>query len=173
MIQNFKKDKQSITADWEQVTQNLISGVEYKEVRNVIKDNGYLTEMYRSEWFSHTDINQVFRVYLQPGAISAWHAHEITTDHLSIISGTVKVVLFDGRKESSTAGMINEFKISAHRPGTLLIPPGIWHGVQNIHEDASLILNMVDKAYIYENPDHIRIESNDPQIPYTFDEKTI
>ena len=168
MIKNFQKDKQSIAADWSHVNQSTIDGVEFKEVLNVIKDNGHLTEMYRPDWFTPNPIRQVFRVYLQPKAISAWHVHEITTDHLSIVTGSIKVVLFDGRENSPTAGLLNEFKISELRPGTILIPPGVWHGIQNIHENASIILNMVDQEYRYENPDHLRIPFNDPQIPYTF-----
>ncbi|SMC80279.1 dTDP-4-dehydrorhamnose 3,5-epimerase family protein [Pedobacter nyackensis] len=173
MIKNFTKDKQNITADWEPINASMIEGVEFKEIRNVIKDNGYLTEMFRSEWFDNTEIGQVFRVHLQPGAISAWHAHAITVDRLSIIYGAVKVVLFDARPDSPTAGKINEFKLSEHRPGTVLIPPGVWHGVQNINHNASMILNMVDKAYVYENPDHLRIDFDDPQIPYTFEKRSI
>jgi len=173
MIKDFKRDPQSITADWEPYNFSPINGVVHKEVRNVIKDNGYLTEMFRPEWFENTAIGQVFRVSLQPGAISAWHVHEETTDRLSIILGVVKVVLYDARPDSPTAGMINEFKLSENRPGTIFIPPGVWHGVQNIHYQGSAIINMVDKAYKYENPDHLRIPFNDPQIPYTFEKKSI
>lgn len=173
MIQNFTKDKQNITSNWGQIPTLPIVGVEYKETQNVIKDSGSLTEMYRPEWFSNKEINQVFRVVLHPNSISAWHAHELTTDRLSIIYGSVKVVLFDGRKDSATAGTINEFKISELRPGTILIPPGVWHGVQNISPNSSSILNMVDYPYNYQNPDHIRIDFNDPQIPYSFEKKTI
>ena len=30
--------------------QELIAGVQVKEVKNVIKDNGYLTEIWREDW---------------------------------------------------------------------------------------------------------------------------
>ncbi len=173
MINGFKRDKQSITADWDAYHFSPIAGVVYKEVKNVIKDNGSLTELFRPEWFENTAIGQVFKVNLQPGAISAWHVHEVTIDRLSILLGTVKVVLYDTREDSPTKGLINEFKLSESRPGTVFIPPGVWHGVQNIHHRESMILNMVDVAYRYENPDHLRIPFNDPQVPYTFEKKGI
>jgi dTDP-4-dehydrorhamnose 3,5-epimerase len=75
------KDRQTITARWTPSAQQLIDGVTIREVLNVPKANGYLTEMYRGGWAeSSGGIDQVFQVVLDPGAISAWHAHADTID---------------------------------------------------------------------------------------------
>ena len=42
------RDRQSITRDWMPL-QRLIDGVVVREVRNVPKDNGYLTEIWRAD----------------------------------------------------------------------------------------------------------------------------
>jgi dTDP-4-dehydrorhamnose 3,5-epimerase len=55
----------------------------------------------------------------------------------------------------------------------VLIPIGVWHGVQNINSANSIIINIVDKAYEYEDPDHYRIPFDDPKIPYKFVVKQI
>lgn len=173
MIKNFTQDQQSITSDWDIFNQSLIYGVEYKETKTVIKDSGTLTELFRPEWFSDANVAQVFRVTLYPNAISGWHAHLKTIDRLSILTGSVKIVLYDDRPESPTYQQINVFKIAEVRPGTVLIPPGVWHAVQNLHPNSSSIVNMVDTPYQYEQPDHVRIPINDPQIPYFFELKGI
>lgn len=169
MIKNAIKDEQSITSNWQKVNTPFIEGVEKKEVSNIIKNNGMLTELFRSEWFqSNNEVTQIFKVILQPGALSAWHVHKNTLDRISILYGVINLVLFDGRENSKTAGMINQFILSEHRPATVIIPAGVWHGIHNIDSRNSAILNMVDIAYVYEDPDHWRIAPDDPQIPYTF-----
>lgn len=166
-IEGAIRDGQSITADWVPL-QGFIDGVHLREVKNVIKNRGgILTEVFRSDWgLDHNVIDQVFQNVLNPKQISGWHVHAETTDRIFINLGLMKVVLFDGRKNSPTYGVINEFMLGDIRPGLLIVPPGIWHAVQNISHTASALLNLVDKAYQYEGPDHIRLPIDSPKIPY-------
>ena len=92
----------------------------------------------------------------------------MTTDRLFVNRGLIKIVLYDAREASPTFGQINEFRLGNARPGLLIIPPKVWHGVQNIAQESSAILNLVDRAYAYEDPDHWRVDVNSPEIPYRF-----
>lgn len=169
LVAGAVKDRQSITSDWEFTNQRLIHGVVLREVKNVPKGNGSLTEIFRRDW--KTDdlpIDQVFQVVLTPGGLSAWHAHEVTTDRLFVTHGLIRVVLYDAREDSPTCGVVNEFKLGSMRPGLLVIPPKVWHGVQNIGDTTGALLNLVDQAYRYEDPDHWRIPPDSPEIPYRF-----
>lgn len=165
------KDNQSITRDWTSSTETLIEGVRLREVRNVIKPNGILTELYRKDWqLDELPIEQVFQVQINPGAVSAWHAHELTTDRLFAISGVLLVVLYDARQASPTYRQVNEFRCGFARPGLVTVPPGVWHGVCNIGRESATLVNMVDRAYCYEDPDHWRVPSDSREVPYSFAE---
>ena len=163
------KDKQSITSDWVKM-QNLISGVQLKEVKNVmVRDGGYLTEIFRRDWnLGDTVVDQVFQRFMEPGAISGWHVHQKTTDRLFVSYGVIKIVLYDAREDSATFGSINEFCLGTPRPALVIIPPGIWHAVKNLSNNLSSLINLVDKAYLYEDPDHWRLPLNTDKIPYKF-----
>ncbi len=162
------KARRSVTADWDFI-QDLIDGVRIKEIKNVPKDNGVLTEVFRLDWaLDGGRIEQVFQVTLAPGAISAWHVHETTTDRLFVADGLLKIVLYDARDGASTYGRINEFRLGALRPGLLVVPPGVWHGVQNIGPDNGRLLNLVDCAYRYDDPDHWKLAPDSDHIPYSF-----
>ena len=64
----FKKDGVSITSDWDLVNQSLIEGVRTKEIKNVLKNNGVLTEVWRKSWnLDGEPVEQVFQVTLSPG----------------------------------------------------------------------------------------------------------
>ncbi|HEY1169849.1 MAG TPA: dTDP-4-dehydrorhamnose 3,5-epimerase family protein [Verrucomicrobiae bacterium] len=168
LLAGCRKDVQSITADWTPL-QSLIEGVKLREVKHVPKENGHLTEIFRKDWALDTgEIDQVFQVSLLPGGLSAWHTHRVTTDRLFITGGLVKIVLYDARQGSSTFGLVNVFRLGTTRPGLVVIPPGVWHGVQNLGSDMGQVLNLVDKAYQYEDPDHWRLPWDTDKIPYRF-----
>jgi len=165
----FKKDGVSITSDWDLVNQSLIEGVRTKEIKNVLKNNGVLTEVWRKSWnLDGEPVEQVFQVTLSPGEFSSWHLHEFTTDRLFVNIGTMKIVLYDTRKDSPTYGLINEFNIGALRPMIIIIPPLVCHGIKNIGNEMASVLNLVDQAYTYQDPDHWRIPENSDLIPYSF-----
>jgi dTDP-4-dehydrorhamnose 3,5-epimerase len=168
-----RRDHQSVTRDWHPI-QPLIDGVVVKEVLNVTKNNGILTEVWRADWgLDGLGIGQVFQNYLAAGSISSWHVHRVTTDRIFVNYGLIKVVLYDARKGSSTHGRINEFRLGLVRPAMVVVPPGVWHLVQNLQETPSLLLNLVDRAYDYENPDHWRLPPETTEIPYrVFPEKS-
>lgn len=168
-IDSATKDARSITAQWNPSNQNFIDGVRIKEVKNVVKNNGFLTEIYRQDWeLDSLTVDQIFQVSLLPGGISAWHAHEVTTDRIFVNTGLIKVVLYDARPESPTFGKIDEFRCGALRPMLIIVPPRVWHGVQNFTCEPAALLNIVDRAYQYDDPDHWRIPLDSPEIPYKF-----
>ncbi len=161
------KDVQSMHPDWN-VPRRLIDGVAIREVKNVPKANGILTELVRTEWLDGP-VGQVFQVTLQPGAISAWHAHEHATDRLFVNAGAMRVVVYDGRPGSATHGEVNEILCGLYRPTLIVVPPKLWHGVQNVSDRPSSIVNMPDRAYRYEDPDHWRLPWDSAAIPYRFE----
>jgi dTDP-4-dehydrorhamnose 3,5-epimerase len=168
-IPGTTKDKQVVRSDW-LPAQTLLDGVKVMEVRNVSKRDGLLTEVFRTDWkIDDGGVDQVFQVVLGPGEVSAWHVHRATRDRLFVNHGSVRIVLYDARRASPTHGGINQFQFGSHRPALVLVPPGVWHGLQNLRDEESLVLNMVDRAYSYEDPDHWRLPPDSAVIPYEFD----
>lgn len=163
------KDPQTITARWTPSAMRLIAGVAIREVLHVPKSNGYLTEIFRRDWpEAHGEVDQIFQVVLDPGAVSAWHAHAETTDRLFVSHGLMRIVLYDARPDSQTHGAINELRFGTIRPALIHVPPRVWHGVQNVSQGPAILINAVDRAYDYESPDHWRAPADSPEIPFTF-----
>jgi dTDP-4-dehydrorhamnose 3,5-epimerase len=160
-------DPQTVTGDWIPVDPAAIDGVVAKEIRNVMTGSGGLTEIWRSEWrLDDLPVDQVFQRWLNPGQVTGWHAHAVTTDRLFCAVGTIRVSLFDGRRSSPTSGNLWHRTFGGARPLLVVVPPGVWHGVKTIGPDPALIMNLVDKAYSYETPDHWRLPPDTPDIPY-------
>ena len=160
-------DPQLVTSDWMPTADGEIDGVFAKQVANVLTDNGYLTELWRSDWLlDGGPVDQVFQRVMQPATISAWHVHLRTTDRLSCAIGQLLVVLYDARAASPTHGAIAQFRFGERRPAVISVPPGVYHGVRNIGTTSAVLVNAVDAAYDYDAPDHHRLPPDCADIPY-------
>lgn len=166
MLAGAQKDSQLVTSDWQKI-EGGIHGVVAREVLHVPRDHGVITEMFRPEWDpTGLPIVHIYQSRLFPGAIGAWSCHTKSIDRLFVNQGHLKVVLFDGREESSTFGHVSELFVGDARPTFLVIPTGIWHGLQNLGSFDALVLNYPTRAYDYQDPDHWRLPYDTDQIPY-------
>jgi dTDP-4-dehydrorhamnose 3,5-epimerase len=131
-----------------------IDGVIFRPTRPVPHEDGHVTEVARASWeILRAPVVQVHITTTFPGRVRAWGLHQLGTDRLFVVSGLVKIVIFDGRKASPTFGALNEFVVSEKNPGLLLIPPNLYHGWKNIGNREAIIINMPDRMYDYEQPD--------------------
>jgi dTDP-4-dehydrorhamnose 3,5-epimerase len=168
MLPGAQKDSQLVTPEWEMLREP-IEGVHLHEVRHVPRDHGIITEIFRPEWDpTGLPVAQIYQSRLYPGAIGAWSCHIKNVDRLFINQGNVKLVLFDGRENSPTFRRINEFHVGDARPAMMVIPIGVWHGLQNLGAADALMLNFPTRSYNYEDPDHYRLPFDTPEIPYSW-----
>jgi dTDP-4-dehydrorhamnose 3,5-epimerase len=168
MLPGAKKDPQLITSEWQKL-EKLIDGISVREVLHVPRDHGVITEVFRPEWDpTGQPVVHIYQSRLYPGALGAWSCHAHNTDRLFVNQGNIKIVLYDGRDESKTAGTLNELHAGDARPFLIVIPPGIWHGLQNLGSEEALVLNMPTNPYNYEDPDHYRLPHDTPEIPYSW-----
>ena len=131
-----------------------IDGVIFRPTRPVPHEDGHVTEVARASWeILRAPVVQVHITTTFPGRVRAWGLHQLGTDRLFVVSGLVKIVIFDGRKASPTSDALNEFVVSEKNPGLLVIPPNLYHGWKNIGNSEAIIINMPDRMYDYEQPD--------------------
>ena len=148
-----------------------IEGVRYRLARPVSHHHGHLTEAFRADWgLTEAPTVQVTLTLTFPGRIRAWGLHRFTTDRLFAASGSLLIICYDGRRGSPTFGHINEFMFGGRNPGLVVIPPGVYHGWQNIGDDEATIVSMPSQLYDYDAPDRWELlwDSPDAQatIPY-------
>jgi dTDP-4-dehydrorhamnose 3,5-epimerase len=168
MLPGARKDSQLVTKEWEKIEEQ-IDGVVVREVRHVPRDHGVITEIFRPEWDpTGLPVVHIYQSRLFPGAIGAWSCHGATIDRLFVNQGYLKVVLFDGREQSPTYRRVVELHVGDARPALVLLPAGVWHGLQNLGSSDALVINCPTKAYNYEDPDHYRLPFDSPEIPYTW-----
>ena len=87
------------------------------------------------------------------------------------VYGMIKLALYDGREESPTYGVVNEFFIGDKNPVRVQIPTRVMHGFKGISPGYSLIVNVPDQMYNYKKPDEFRVDPHDNDIPYDWARK--
>jgi dTDP-4-dehydrorhamnose 3,5-epimerase len=164
-----QRDSQSVTPDWRVVATKAIDGVEAREVKHVLADNGTVLELLRTEWLGDsTRVDQVMLRTIDPGSVSAWHVHRSTIDRLFCVAGRALVVLYDARQASPTHRELTEYRLGPQCPTLLIVPPGVFHGVKALGAEPAMLINMVNEAYSYAEPDHWRLPPDTTEIPYRF-----
>src|SRR5262245_1551990 len=168
MLAGAQKDGPQVTKDWQKI-QTPIDGVVVREVLHVPRDHGVITETYRPDWDpTGLPIVHIYQSRLFPAAVGAWSCHARTIDRLFVNQGHLKIVLYDGRQESKTFGRIMELHAGDARPAFVIIPIGVWHGLQNLGAYDALVLNCPSLPYNYDDPDHYRLPFDSPEIPYAW-----
>jgi len=143
-----------------------IDGLSFRAVRPVPHEDGTIAEVARASWPEvDLPIVQVHVTTTQPGRIRAWGLHRRSTDRLFVVSGLVSIVVYDGRRESATAGVLNEFKVSDRNPGLVVIAPNLYHGWKNIGTTEAFIINMPSAQYDYDRPDALDLPYDSPRAP--------
>lgn len=151
----------------------LIAGLRLLPTRPVPHEDGHVTEIARIDWEGlDQPIVQVHMTTTLAGRVRAWGLHRRGTDRLFVASGLVKIVCYDGRRESATFGRINEFTLSDRNPGLVIVPVGLYHGWKNIGTSEAIIVNMPTIAYDYDRPDALDLPWDSAAareiIPYTW-----
>jgi dTDP-4-dehydrorhamnose 3,5-epimerase len=165
--------KQSAVTELGKLRATPIQGVQFRATRPVPHEDGYLAEVARASWeIIDQPIVQVHTTTTFPGRIRAWGLHQESTDRLFVVTGLVKIVVFDGRKASPTFGQLNEFTVGEKNPALLVIPPDLYHGWKNIGSAEAVIINMPSRMYDYEAPDALDLPwDSEPArrlIPYSW-----
>ena len=130
-----------------------------KKLNRIMDERGYLQEIMRNDDDQFTEFGQIYITTTNPGVIKGWHYHKEQVDNVCCIKGNIKLVLWDGKE-------IKEIFLGEDNPKLVTIPKGIYHGWKGISKDPSFILNMPDKAYDYKNPDEVRVNPHNNDIPY-------
>ena len=149
----------------------MIEGVKTKKLKVIPDERGRLMEILRSDDDFFQKFGQVYVTTVYPDVVKAWHYHESQTDNIACVQGMIKLVLYDKRENSSTYQEVNELVIGVHNPLFVQIPEKVCHGWMGVSENESIIINIPTEAYNYDNPDELRINPHENDIPYEWKRK--
>lgn len=144
-----------------------IEGVTLTELAQITDHRGAVLHMLRADSPGFTRFGECYFSEVLPGVVKAWRRHRRQTQNLAVPVGRARMVIYDDRNQSATAGQVQVVELG--RPDAYLrlqIPPGLWHAFACISEVPALVVNCPDLPHDPAESDSREI--GDPAIPYGF-----
>ena len=87
----------------------MINGIIQTQLKQMHDERGKVMHMLRSSDPHFQKFGEVYFSWIYPEIVKAWHKHNEMIMNYSVPVGTIKLVLYDDRSDSSTYKQINEF----------------------------------------------------------------
>ena len=147
----------------------MIQGVQIIPLATILDERGMVRHMMRRTDPHFTDFGEIYFSVIFPGAIKAWHRHTKMELNYAVVSGNIKLVLWDGRKDSPTRRETREIFMGEDNYVLVKVPPGVVNGFVAIGNERAIVANC---ATLPHDPAEIeRLDPFDPDIGYTWDRK--
>lgn len=143
----------------------MIAGIEFKTLTTHTDRRGFFRELLRSsdEIFKE-GFGQLSHSLMLNGVTKAWHYHRLQTDWWYVVTGVLRVGLYDRREASKTVGQTMDFLMGDFQEACVVkIPPGVVHGCQTVQGPVHLFYVT---SRTYDPDDELRIPYDDPTIAF-------
>lgn len=142
----------------------MIHGVKIKPLARIPDERGTVLHMLRCDDPDFERFGETYFSTVYPGVVKGWHIHKRMTLNYAVVSGMIKLVLYDDREDSPTRGEIQEIFMGQDNYVRVTIPPQIWNGFKGIGVEPAIVANCATVPYDPEEIDRLDPLSN--RIPY-------
>lgn len=147
----------------------MIEGVVIKELKQIPDERGKVMHMLREDDAHFERFGEIYFSVVYPDVVKGWHVHKKMTLNYAVVSGTIKLVLYDSRPDSPTYREIQEIFMGEDNYILVKIPPGITNGFKGIGVGPAIVANC---ATLPHDPEEIiRIDPFKNDIPYNWELK--
>ena len=147
----------------------MIAGVVIKQLKQISDERGKIMHMLREDDPDFERFGEIYFSVVYPGVVKGWHVHKKMILNYAVVSGMIKLVLYDGRQKSKTFGQVQEIFMGEDNYVLVKIPAGVTNGFKGAGTKPAIVANC---ATIPHSPDEIvRIDPFKNKIPYNWDLK--
>lgn len=142
----------------------MIDGVKIIPLKRIPDDRGKIMHMLRSSDSHFENFGEIYFSFVYPGIVKGWHIHERMVLNYAVITGMIRLVLYDDREDSPTQEEIQEIYLGEDNYCLVKIPPKIWNGIRGLGVKTSIIANCA--SIPFDENEITRLDPRSPQIPY-------
>jgi len=142
----------------------MIDGVKIIPLKQIPDERGKIMHMLKSTDPHFEKFGEIYFSVAYPGVIKGWHLHKKQTQFYAVISGMIKLVLYDERKKSPTSGELMEIFVGEYNYQLVRIPVGVVNGYKAIGLTPAIVANCATEPH---DPDEmLRYDPLKSQIKY-------
>lgn len=142
----------------------MIEGVRVVRLLKIPDERGCIMQMLRSTDPHFERFGEIYFSVVHPGVVKGWHLHTLMTLNYAVVSGVIKLVLYDDRPDSKSRGELMELFPGDENYILVTIPPGVWNGFKGVGTESAIVANCATHPH---DPAEIqRMDPHDNSIPY-------
>jgi len=142
----------------------MIEGVKLIPLRQIPDERGKIMHMLKCTDPHFEKFGEIYFSVAYPGVIKAWHLHTKQTQFYAVISGMIKLVLYDERKDSKTYGELMEIFTGEDNYKLIRLPVGVMNGYKTIGVKPAIVANCATEPHDLE--EMVRFDPMDSHIKY-------
>lgn len=145
----------------------MIKGVGVHPLRRIVDERGAVMHMLRADAPHFEGFGEIYFSTVYPQIVKGWHLHRRMTLNYAVVSGMIKLVLYDDREDSPTRSQVMELFIGDQNYVLVTVPPLVWNGFKGVGTIPAIVANC---ATVPHDPTEIeRLDPFSPRIPYRWD----
>lgn len=145
----------------------MIDGVVIKPLKRIPDERGYIMKMQESCDDEFKGFGEIYFSTVYPNVVKGWHLHSKAILNYAVVSGMIKLVLFDNREGSSTKGNVMELFIGEQNYVLVQIPPNVWNGFKGIGDKMAIIADLITITHEDDTMERLDPHNNEI-IPYSW-----
>lgn len=142
----------------------MINDVIIKPLKIISDERGSVMHMMKKDFDFYREFGEVYFSTINPGFIKGWKKHLRMTQHYTVPVGNIKLVLYDGRDKSDTAGRVQEIRMGKENYCLVRIPAGVWYSFRAEGKEQAMVANCTDIPH--DPSESISIDLDNEVIPY-------
>jgi len=146
----------------------MITGLVVAPLKVFRDQRGSVMHMLRSDSPLFSGFGEIYFSTIGHRVVKAWRCNHFATANFAVPMGSVGLVAFDDREESSTRANKLCITLNSEQYQLVTIPPRVWYGFIGLAHDESLIVNVLDRPYDTHATE--RREYPSTEIPHTWDQ---
>jgi len=119
----------------------MIEGVKIIPLRQIPDERGKIMHMLKCSDSHFEKFGEIYFAVVYPGVIKGWHLHTKQIQFYAVITGMIKLVLYDERKDSKTKGELMEIFTGEDNYQLIRIPVGVVNGYKTIGIKPAIVAN--------------------------------
>jgi dTDP-4-dehydrorhamnose 3,5-epimerase len=125
----------------------MIDGVKIVPLRQIVDERGKIMHMLKATDPHFLRFGEIYFSCAWPGVVKGWHVHKSMTVNNAVVSGRVKLVMYDLREGSPTKGELQEVFIGEDNYCLVQIPPGVANGYKTYGDKMAILANCATEPH--------------------------
>jgi dTDP-4-dehydrorhamnose 3,5-epimerase len=146
------------------VAEEVIAGALVVRLERIPDERGTIMHMLKSTDEHFLQFGEIYFTTIYRDVVKGWHKHREMTLNYACIFGRVKLVLYDDREDSPTAGALQEIFLGPDKHELVVIPPGVWNGCKGMSDPFAIVANCC--THPHDPSRTTRLDPSDDEIPY-------